>query len=230
LGHRVYVRGVRWELLTGFWGDTAGVIGAAADGGRGDPNSPCDRARDTYRTSCESILKSAIIPDYYWSADGQFIGGSGCYPRNMLGFSSMVNVGSHQHAGHVLAHELGHNLGFAHLDEDICRPKYSEVDVTMVARPDGQWSECSVDIFHTNWENNRYSCAEWSQDPKLICSGRYRSKIFLYSPNGGRDLFQSLRKRIHASRARKLHFRYRGLAWKRRRPHSDGLARAVRSE
>ena len=108
-------------------------------------------------------------------SNGLFVGDATCRPQLMRGWTSTVNTEAHGGAGVILAHELGHNLGFDHADcgngvmSSSCASEYGKA----------AWGQKSIDAFHANWNNDEYSCAVASKQDKLagtILGNVYRGK------------------------------------------------------
>ena len=143
-----------WHLLTGFWGSSAGAVGSAY-------TAPCFNSLDVqYRTNCENVLSENA--DSAWMSNGLFIGDATCRPQLMRGWTSTVNTEAHGGAGVILAHELGHNLGFDHAE---CNNGIMSSSVVSYGK--AGWCQKSRDTFHANWNDDKYSCAVASKQNRL---------------------------------------------------------------
>jgi hypothetical protein len=149
-----------WHLLTGFWGGA--MVGLAN-------TVPCQFPLDIqHRTTCESLL-SGVDSSSYWLSDGRFQGTPTCRPQTSVGWTSMVNTHSHRGAGIILAHELGHNLGFQHAEGD-CAGNNDVMSPYVGEYGKAAWSQCSINTFTSNWANDEYSCAVASDQPKMTAT------------------------------------------------------------
>lgn len=187
-GHMKYLgdEAFGWHLLTGFMIASNNFVGMAN-------GMPCAYSLDvTDRAGCESVLSGADDPSY-WHPDGYFQGTASCYPRTSMGWTSTVNSFTQRGAGLILAHEFGHNLGFGHTDGLACGLDATSPVMNSFTRPYGlqTWSECSVNEFNANRLDGGYSCAAWSDRPKLAATQKadaYDGNHFgLDSPNYGAE-------------------------------------------
>lgn len=168
-----------WHLLTGYHGGE-GIVGLA------NINATCYGFEDSvYRSACASIMtgSSYAYEQFYLgqisTSDAE--GPNYCVPNMNYGVTSTLNTPTHYFPGLILAHELGHNIGFDHVynggdssgNVDNCMGTHSG---NVVMGHDGQvteatWSDCSVIKFTQQWnsptnqngasvpEGGLYSCA-----------------------------------------------------------------------
>lgn len=177
-----------WHLLTGqfdFDVDGASAAGLALT------DTSCTGSDVSWRGGCRDGLDSMRgDPAYAWATAGGgglhggfSVGSEYCSPNGAIGFSSTLNTPSHAFPGFILAHELGHNLGFNHVynagdqtgDVDNCLLDNPHNGSAVMGYSNGDasvtWHACSVAKFQSNLASptddrgvavvrGKYSCAE----------------------------------------------------------------------
>ena len=174
-----------WHILTGY--DYMIRNGSETVGGVGT----IDRMCQNIKTGCELTFTEldndgkmedmaanwslTKWEDYYASVGRD----SQCYPNLAIGFTCVINWDGwdRDDSGLTLAHEMGHNLGFGHVYNDDRTNIYSgDINgcqdaelhngsaVMGYTRYDSSisWSNCSVEKFLSNFQKNKYACAERS--------------------------------------------------------------------
>ncbi len=176
-----------WHLLTGNFG---GTYGGQMTVGLANVNSTCQTFHDAYRAGCETLLNTdnSTYEQFYTGIVMASDSSGMCVPNFNYGLTSTLNTPGHYFPGLILAHELGHNLGFSHVynggdqggNVDGCLTSDPH-DGTAVMGHDGNgtnvvWSQCSVNKFQSQWasstdhagnpvgEGGLYACASSNFD------------------------------------------------------------------
>lgn len=180
-----------WHILTGEpvlqYGPEGFITGLANVGtickgtGHADWRNGCKILYDSVNANPEMTLTWSLVHDG-WNGGGNMK----CYSSNNVGLTSTVNSPAHDFPGYILAHELGHNLGFDHVynegdqagNVDDCMEgdfAHNGSAILGYSNDDGyvSWSQCSVNKFQQNLAGltqlgtegvyGLYSCAETSQ-------------------------------------------------------------------
>jgi len=172
-----------WHLLTGY--DKMIRINDTDVSGM----APIDYMCVNYKAGCERIFTEhdsngkidklrnwhlLYWQDYYAAASFE---GEPCYPSLAIGWTRVVIDDADK--GRILAHEIGHNLGFNHVynkELENGKGQLGDIDGCMQAEPHNgsaimgyknrdssiSWSNCSVEKFLSNFQKNKYACAERS--------------------------------------------------------------------
>jgi hypothetical protein len=177
---------VGWHLLSG---ESVLKIGATTAVGYALADSVCIGKETLWTSNCEQLFDSLDYSDLLtWKRikTGVFSGNLKCYPNQAIGFSSMLNTPLHSFPGFILAHELGHNLGFRHVynggdqlgnvDNCLTDNPHNGSAVMGLENNDGSiiWSQCSVNKFNAKYNGldrfgqvangGSYSCADYGTD------------------------------------------------------------------
>lgn len=180
-----------WHILTGepvFEYGPEGFVSGLANLG-----TICKgTGHENWRNGCEFLYTNIIASQEMtlsWDLVHNGVEGGGitkCFSSNSVGLSSTVNSPAHDFPGYILAHELGHNLGFKHvynegdqagnvsgcMDGDFA---HNGSAILGYSNDDGyvSWSQCSVNKYQQNLGGltqletagpyGLYSCAETSQ-------------------------------------------------------------------
>lgn len=169
-----------WHLLTGNFG---GLVGGQMAAGLAMTNTTCYTFPDDYRTGCETLMSvDDIAYESFYLGQATASDATGyCLPNLNYGLTSTLNTPGHYFPGLILAHELGHNLGFMHVynggdeagDVDGCLVDHGGEAVMgyVSTSMNVTWSQCSVNKFQSQWasavdhfgfatgEGGMYSCA-----------------------------------------------------------------------
>lgn len=169
-----------WHLLTGNFG---GLFGGQMAAGLAMTNTTCYAFSDDYRTGCDTLLNvdDVAYESFYLGQKTASDATGYCLPNLNYGLTSTLNTPGHYFPGLILAHELGHNLGFMHVynggdeagDVDGCLVDHGGEAVMgyVSTSMNVTWSQCSVNKFQSQWasgvdhfgfvtgEGGLYSCA-----------------------------------------------------------------------
>lgn len=177
-----------WHILTGepvvTYSSEGAVMGLANIGTICKAVGHAD-----WRNGCEVLFdyldnpSNAFTLDWETIHDGMTSDSYRCFASNNIGFTSTVNTPQHDFPGLILAHELGHNLGFKHVynagdssgDVSGCMAgdfAHNGSAILGYSQTDGHvsWSQCSVNKFNEKLtgltqlsvagDYGMYSCAD----------------------------------------------------------------------
>jgi len=175
-----------WHLLSGNFG---GMFEGHVTVGLAMTNTTCYTFSDDHRSGCATLLADDATYESFYAGQVRASDSTGtCVPNLNYGLTSTLNTPGHYFPGLVLAHELGHNLGFMHVYEDgddsgnvdSCLTNNPHNDTAVmgyaVTGTNAMWSQCSVNKFHSQWastndyfgnptgEGGLYSCASNNYD------------------------------------------------------------------